>query len=483
MIELRSLSSVVAAYIPDGEDLFAYKEQILTTDEWNHFLPVIEHAGTKISSTIDLINIQERGKSIRSYNRNTTSLALSDEKVTDSKLDVSANELTLGSQKYVINLTQSTITIVDSSGIPKVYLPLENTSLTPFNGSILIVEINNLNTKEIASRYGGTDNYLDVYLSLIDRHDLNSKVSIKLCNMFKLVNSLYTKLEFDNITPASNSVKVVSVKEITGEYVVDMDNGKTLFDREYGMTISTKKLMHALPNPVTTKEYQFQTEFCGADTINTVRTFINDPHDEIGDRFMAVGGEVIKIVKLKDNQRPPKFHLVLRNDEGTFEYKEFFLEDLDTLPFIYKTKEEARAGMTKDRLLENELAEKKLKSEMAKINISDNIEAERLKLEREKMEWDREKQKLENAKQKIINTQTEEEMKYELYKTELEKERELMKLQMMSYNHDRTRENESMKFHYDVQRANADTTLQTLKVVGGVVALGAAAFAVYRKLS
>lgn len=483
MIELRTISTIVAAYIPDGEDLYGHKEQIHTTQDWDQFLPVIEHAGKNISSTIDLLNMKARERSIRSYNRNMTIQSIPSEQLAETKLDVSVNELTLGSQKYILNLTQSAITIIDSDAIPKVYLPLENTSLTAFAGSILIIEITNLNNKEIVSAYGGTDNYLGVYESLLERHKVDKTIAYKASKIFQMANDLYNKLEYNKVQPRSNSIKVVGVKEIKGEYIVDLNNGKTIFDKEFSITISMNNLMNVRPNPVTTTNYKFQVALNCNDRINSVQAFINDPDDDIDDRYLAVGPDVIKIPKIKDPSEEPMFKMIIHVEDGKETKIEEPLHEIDNLPYIYTSKEEARIGMSKDRLYEKELAEKRIKSELTKLSINDSIEAQRIELEKEKREWDRERRHLEKVREETLNSKAEESLKLELKKNELEKERELMKLQMLSYNHDRTRENETMKFHYDVQRANKDTTLQTLKVVGGVVALGAAAFAVYKKLS
>lgn len=481
MFEVKKKSRVVGMYLPEGEHMYSNTRQVVAMEGFDKYLPVMSGFSRIMNKDFTLVNVDNREESINAYNKNAGKSSINEEIVRSNMIDISRNDLTFEADLILLNFTDSKVTLNNDRALRKVFPKIENNKLVEFEGKLIIMEVNSLNTVNFVSNFDGTSDYLtslidDLKSNPIISQDILKKTLDIYLNAKEFYDSVIMKREKFN----SNSIKVVNVLELDGEYIHKLDKGETLLIPEYRIVLSREKINNICMNPYTSKDMDLTLEAIAAINKNNLTTYINDPDNFLSPKYMFVGGVAIEIPKL--SMPTEKSELVMRIVENGKVVKsdEWPLEEIPKLDFIFNSRQEAIDGMDRIQKAERELKEIKIQHERELSNIKREYEEKR---ERRADEKDERNLKLEEEL-RIINMQKEAlENDKELFRSELEKQRELLRLESMKYQNHSNRENENMKFHYDMQRSDKDATIQTLKVVGGCVALGVAAYAAWKKLS
>lgn len=481
MFEVKKKSEVVGMYLPEGELIYSNTRLVVAKEGYDKFLPVMSGFSRVMNKDFTLVNVMNREESVDTYNRNMVRSSLSNEKLRSSMIDISRSDLSFDSDIILLNFTDSKVTVNNDKALRKVFPKIENNKLVEFEGKLVIMEINSLNTVDFIANFDGTSDYLS---SLIDDLKANPNMApdiySKTLDIYLNAKEFYDGIILEKKKFDANSIKIVNILELDGEYIHKLDKGETLLIPEYRIVLSREKINNICMNPYTSKDMALTIKELETINRNNLTAYINDPKNYMSPKYMFVGGEAIEIPKVVIPGEDPKLVIRIVENGEEVKVKEHSFEEIPNLDFIFNNRQEAIDGMDRIQKAERELKEVKIQHERDLSNIKREYE--------EKRERRADEKEIRNLKMeeelRVINLQKEAlENDRDLLRAEMEKQRELLKLETMKYQNQSSRENENMKFHYDMQRSDKDATIQTLKVVGGCVALGVAVYAAWKKLS
>jgi hypothetical protein len=196
--------------------------------------------------------------------------------------------------------------------------------------------------------------------------------------------------------------------------------------------------------------------------------YIIDNDDVLSDRYHNLYGETVKVPKFKSNNGIMNgLYIVTIQDDFSIKVDTYYkIEEIDSVNFIYKTKEEAETGANKLDLLNNELKEKELAMQHNLIIAKENYEKtiHNLKLENEKIKSEYE------IKAK------EDELKFNEIKRKLEQ----MSISDKIY-YDRN--HYKIKNDYEEESYRRDSFIESLKTVAALSGIVTTGFLLYRQLT
>lgn len=444
----------------------------------NKYLPILSLINVQDDSLVfqnvnyydDKITINNRSKDISLY----------------GKMPVTASDLIMNSVNFVVNLSDTTILIRDSYNIPKMFEPVAFPKITESNkGNVLIFTVHYLSSISfIKAKYN-----LDNYISFLN-DSYSSSTNPMLAEMkivAKYVIDFFNKNNIEEVVVNSSStIKVVTVTRINMDIInntSDTHSGKiSNFNLpNKNVVLSIGSFIKAKEHPALIVNYKLTEEVFDKLKSGIVKIFIVDKDDKISDRYLSLAGKTIRVPKVKKVELKDGLYLINGSDsdnihDNTRVADNNFITDLDTIDtvkYLYKTREEAETGANKIQAYRDNL-------ELDRLAALNEIEESKTKLLILRDAF--EKEKLEFATN-VEKTNKE----LDLYKMNLEKEAAERKNLFEELSIKRKDYFEHIGAHrrdnYESMKYERDTTVETLKTVAAVAGVIATGYVIYKKLN
>lgn len=522
-LEYTEVSKIIGGYSPDGEGIFQKSNSfgILMDKPYERFIPMISGFSRNHQVELEILDPSCRENKIGTYDRNNPKSSLTEQVIGSKYLDVTRNDLSFSSDIIILNFTDKAISVCNDKGIVKMYAPLRNVNLEAHRGHVYFVEVNSLNNGDFVSNYFDDPDYLSTIIS-----KYNQKVSktsprdlFKTIDVFTKVKEIHDSVVLNGGKFVSNSIKVISLLPIDNYYVQELHKGKEVHVLEYKALMSMSGPSEMGFNKYIDTDYTLTSNVLSLLSKHNMTCFINDPRNEIGERFTYIAGNVVRIPKMHDKGQTSKLYMRFSGLEITKENEllednilEISLEEMDELPYIYKTVEDAEAGANRELLAEKEfiirentLRNEKLRAELELSELKKAMDHEKLKADSDLLDKRKEIESLKmemealKASNDINRTERKDDFEEKKYEREMlleeekaklakakerwDLEREELKASLARSNYNHEREMNSIKYQQENNKTNNEAVLQTLKAVGGVVALAAVGYTIYKNFS
>lgn len=413
MKTIEKRSSTIGGYYPERTAFNGHKYAISLDKRFEPYLPVVKGFQTDHEAYFEFYHMERANESIcnvDTYYRGDR-FGASREVVQRKYLDVSRNDLTVGSDRIFINLTNRTITTNLPGELRKTYLPLDNRTLRNLYGNVvMIIETTAVSCPNNIADIYGVDNYLESMIVMLEQSkDVYNRE--KNLEIYRKASDIYRTTINQRGEFKASSIKVINILILNQTELEPMLDGEDLFIKEYNMSISTKGIINCDKNPLTNNSEEGMRSFNEVLKDNHMVIFINDPDNAIGKRYTSNGGFPIEIPKTSRSGIPSGLYIKLQAG-GEVVYEEYLkFEDMDKSNFVYKTKEEATNGADKLSIFKREVEE--LKATNEKIKLENDFLRETGRKEAEKLKIVTEKLKIETEQLKIENDRIRENMKTE----------------------------------------------------------------------
>lgn len=480
MKTVTKTSKIVGGHIPELSDIHSNTEAIVIEDEFDCYLPILSGFSRVMDFELRLMNMESHRESIYTHNKNRNDRWLSDQKVRETKIDVTRNDLSLGPERIILNFTDRPLTVGDRGEMRKTYAPIYNEKLSQFAGKILILEVHALNTPDFINEMSGVDDYLTVLTSELKLVDDPNRV-VKMLDIYTYARKLYHKAMREYNEFRSNSIKVISLLAIEGRDVADLNNRDRLYIQEYDLVLSRED--------ITQVSFQEIIKKCEINNFgelfnnNSFICYINDPEDRIGNRYISVGGKACRVPKVSLPEQVEGLHVKFKSDGEIFEEAVVPLDELDKNGLVYKSREEANEGIDvieKQKqeniklLEENKLLRLQVERDLLEVKRDHDLELNKISREHEEYKLKAEREK-EEFKLKV-------EKEREEYKNKLDREKDERERLTMAEDYYSKREMNTMKHVQETNKTSSEKSLSQLKVVAGVATFLVGAIALYKKL-
>ena len=488
---------IMGMYISDKGDLYNNTPafRIVTDSKFKDYLPFLELIQFKPNETIKFVDGKNKDNEIVTHNSLFSGKRLSPETIRRRKLDVTQNDLILGSVDLVLNLTGYNITMEKSQSHRQVFPPVENTLLDPLKGSVYIISCHNYNNPGLVNAVHGYSNY---FQTLIEKAKLSGKPSSDL-DILEWLNDHWNSVTHRDSMLVSNTIKVFTCREVSEQELIQH---KTIRMLPVDCIVSLENIgqMPIMEDNILNGGTE---DLMGRLYANSFICYIVDNNDLISDRYINIAGSVKKVPKEKKPNQVNGLYMIHLNADGTPSHEQICsLEELEKSQYVFKSIEEATRGAD-------------LKTQYRETN-------ELLKAENELL---KQQQIRENTQEGVTHQKTlnelaqlakEQELKYKesLYKLEAdararENERELMHKKELaelkkqfednkvnnqvrstesSYFYDMFKYNQEMrgmetKSYYQEQQYGRDSTLETIKTVAAIAGLSLGVWTIANKMN
>lgn len=501
----------VGMYVTDATTLAHHKGAAsywITHKEFK-YVPILRMLNVSNDNEVRLASGDSIQEDITTYNQNYR-LTMMDEKLVEkTKLNTTTNDLLINTIDIALNFTGKRVTIVSHRSGPKSFAPLKLEPAHEFQGKLLFLTLYALNSKENIHRVYGLTNYISHLKNrLIDKKDFNS---CELRDVYGYVLDCYANTKTGVILDSTDTYKIATIGIMDSESVKEFgDPNVTVHIRNRQLEVSFCEILNAPEHDVFSQNYSLDTQ-----VMDTIREhgrsyFIVDNHDKIADRYMYSAGKVVKVPKQKNPNRLCGFYHMHIDGRKSLTADDFTpIESIDTLEFLYKTEEEALYGANKKDVYKDEIELKRLDklNESLERKTEGEITSAELFKQRQEFELLFKKRMAEMEEENRIKQQAREEedrkrrlqfeeedrrrkAAYEESMLQIKREAEYRKQQTEDhkFNYDKNRyhmDNLSLysKRDYEVGKYERDSTIETIKTVGGIVGLVAGGVVLYGKMA
>lgn len=418
----------------------------------------------------------------------------------NDKIDVTQNSLLLGDVKLVFNFTKHYITCCEHEGVPKSFAPITNSRLgDALKGKLIVIYFQSLNSIRQMERIGLSPNYIREL-----RDKFTGRTDAKGSNMYNMYDFISTQLS--NLPPdhfmLKDEIRVVRCIEVDESQIGLLSQPKNA-----GKTIrfSTCSLEVSLCNPIDASQHaQLSPEnTMSNEAINSFRDhglscYIVDNGNKISSRYHYFLGKAREIPKVVDTNVMEGLYAVSVNAKEIFDHRRVVhLDDIDTVPYVFKTIEEAEHGADKRKLFEQETTELHAQAQRELLLAKTKAEQEKLDMQNRRNEAEFEFSKIlrhmeeqsrkdkEEHERRLSELRLENERILSQYKQEIERLKSDTMRSKTVYERDKYGYDSytmRMKSEYEQERYSRESSLETIKTVGAVAALTLGAVMVYKKL-
>ena len=501
----------VGMYVTDATTLAHHRgaESYWITHKEFNYVPILRMLNISNDNEIRLASGERIEEDITSYNQNYRLTMMDEAKVEKTKLNVTTNDLLVNTIDIALNFTGKRVTIVGHRGGPKSYAPLKLEPMHEFQGKLLFLTLYTLNSKESIHRVYGLVNYISHLRNrLADKRDINS---CELKDVYEYVLDCYANTKTGVILDSTDTYKIATIGILDTDRVKKFgDPDTTIHIRNRQLEVSFCEILTAPVHDVFSQNYSQDVQIMDTIREHGRSYFIVDNNDKISDRFMYIAGKVMKVPKQKNPDRLCGFYDMHIDGKKSLSADDFTpIENLDSLDYLYKTEEEALYGANKKEIYKDTIELKKLDKVNESIELKSETEvvsAELLK-QRQELELIIKKRLADMDEQYRTKQQARDE---EDRKNKLRYEEEIRKLKlrheedMLQYKRDSEnakRQTEDHKFNYErnryqmdnlslyskreyeVGKYERDSTIETIKTVGGIVGLIAGGVVLYGKMA
>lgn len=491
----------------------------ITHKEFN-YVPILRMLNVSNDNEIRLASGERIEEDITSYNQNYRLTVMDEVKVEKTKLNVTTNDLLINTIDIALNFTGKRVTIVGHRGGPKSYAPLKLEPMHEFQGKLLFLTLYTLNSKENIHRVYGLVNYIShLRNSLLDKRDVNS---CELRGVYEYVLDCYANTKTGVILDSTETYKIATIGVLDPDIIKKFgDPDTTIHIRNRQLEVSFCEILSAPMHDVFSQNYSQDVQ-----VMDTIREhgrsyFIVDNNDKISDRYMYIAGKVMKVPKQKNPDRLCGFYDMHIDGKKSLSAHDFTpIENLDSLEYLYKSEEEALYGANKREIYKDTIELKKLDKVNESIELKSETEVLSAEILKQRQEFDliikkrlaemeeenRVRQQLRDEEDRKSRLQYEEEMRrlklqYEEEDRKRKAHHEETMLQLKRDSESAKRQTEDHKFNYErnryqmdnlslyskreyeVGKYERDSTIETIKTVGGIVGLVAGGVVLYGKLA
>lgn len=471
-------------YLPDDDNSYRGGVKFKKTSGMSKYIPIWNEVKLSLGSDIVLTDGANKYEEVSTYNRHSTTKFLLDSKVKENRIDVTHNDLMIGPVKFLFNFTLKDISLKDENGLVKTFSPIVNNKMEEFYGKVVIFEITPINLPQTVRQRTGVENYLLSMSNLY--HKSGNKKLIKTAKMYDFISEHYREeLENNPNDPKANSIKVVSMIALEGLDIETLSR-EDIYLSEWDLVLSYKNISEMSDNPKASLGGLDPSEMNLVIKENSIVTYINDPDNELSDRYISVIGKVIKVPVIKSPHKAKGFYIVMP-EEGDSHGHVYTLDGIKDSKYIHKSKEEALTGADLNELYKKE--NDRLKSELDREKIESERERSILQIEhdktllklREDLERIKQETALEQHELNLERARTDSELN--VNKNESEALKEVMKA-INEGNKQRWEEKgHARKDVYEAKKYERDNSLETLKTMAGIAAVVTTGILLYRKLT
>lgn len=470
---------IVGMYIHDvgSISITGNQKSVWKAREGSRYLPLLNLFTLHSNADIKFTTGENVSDDIITHDERATTKRFSQSVMDKSKLNVTQNNLILGTVYVVLNFTKYNLTLTANKSLPDLYRPLSNSSMSEYQGKLIIFSVTNIGTPSEYKAVYGVNNYLEVL-----KESYRNETAPGFKEMVNFINDVqgYWLLSGNtsDATPSS-TIKICRCMQLPEEALLEKGVFQDLYLRQESLVISGKSVVEVGHHPNLSSVGMADRQLVDIMRPHGVSWYIVDPKDEIGDRYYCVAGTVRAIPKIKSNDAAPGLYIVATDSDVRITNEDFTpLCDIDNNKYIFKSREEAEMGADKKTLFNHE----------AELNkITRNEEVEKLRMAGLRSKHDSE-ERLAALERQMAEDRSRHER--EMLEAKRRHEAEMANIKVdqrkMDMDFDRT------KFHYDErsmrnksvyeeERYQRDSTIETLKTAGSLAGLAIAGMMAYRR--
>lgn len=485
-------------YITDGKHISNAKAQpkFWLSDEDHPYVPVLSLISVNTEEEIRLCTGEGPATDIVTYNENHRIAKLDQGVVNSTKLNVTTNDLLVGSVLIALNFTKKNIVISTEDTGPKNYAPLTCNRFSDVEGKVIFLRLHTLNS--IAS-FNNRFNNINYIKALRDKY--HGRIDDKSKDLYLIYDYILSCTEKQGMMGQemfSDTFKVATIGS------VDIDTSDLMYGKgnvtvigNLRVEISTEGIIGTPIHDGLAQDYIQDKEVMKTLRANGVSCYIVDSQNDLKPRFINFLGKVREIPVIKPKDQANGLYLVSIDKNVQFSIDEVIpLNEIADLKYVYLSKEEATTGADLARQYAEESSRIKAQSDrelmllkgendrLASIiktdGLTSNLSYDKAKKAME-LEFSSYKADLEK-KTKEVN------LEYEIALKKLKEENEKTKQETERYKHEYDRNhmkmaNESLyvKRDYEYSKYERDSTVETIKTVGAIAGLLAGGYALYHK--
>lgn len=359
-------------------------ETIVSNKTIGKFLPILKDIGVIGMPSMTFEDPEGRERSVPLYNRDVAS-RMSRDSIRVKMLNSRGNDVLLGDYKIILNFTSKILTVRDKRGLLKTYSPLDGDCLGILNECILIVSTESHNRTMYVNRTGGVIDESDTYVGdreYVSVSDLLTMIDESGVATMKPNYKKFARQVQDfagNVGEDENSIMSVSLMEFDGDDIQILKQGHDIFIPELEYVISTNSPLKTRNNPLTGLANLTRSVYEGFSNKLSLSMFIVDNQGHIGDRWASLVDEAVVIPSTKSELLDEGLYILKTTEAIASTTKPIHtLDEIEAgLPYLFKTREEAKAGLNtgdsfklKYEELSNKLKNEELeaKRELARAN-------------------------------------------------------------------------------------------------------------------
>lgn len=461
------INTVVAYSLENGKHLEG--------EAFDEFIPIVNEFSIPDTTALEFKNIHDVNLSINEYDRSSNGRNLAEKVIKNKKIDVTHNDVNVGTTTIVLNFTDTPITCYNSLNLPTILYPLQTTKLKDrWHGKIIIIQIHRLMSPASYNFFAGATHDEEVrkvsyLIDILNKNkyvptDESQRMPSREGYSLKIID--FAQKFWDSIDYFDPDFKASTIKVVTSSILPDESfrTETTFTDGKYCRIFIPNLQLYFIKGCVVgnertpalnqDEEYHIFKKFI---IPGTKFLYIVDKQNKIGDRYYNIGGQVEKVVRCNKFKHHDDGLFLAHFDEdySLIKTAKIDLDKIDEVPSIYKTQEEARIGADKTKQYEDELRLRK-----------NELEADLL-----------------NLKAKYTRELQENEKRFLQFKHELETNSLREKYNYEQYNNRMKNYFDERKYVRDDIRYERDSFLETLKTVASVCGVLASGYLVVTKLA
>ncbi len=475
----------VAMYVTDAGTLTKHVggASYWTTLKENKYIPLLSFIKLDSVNEFRFTTGENISSDIVSYNEHTSSQRPLPNILNNSRINVTANDLFVGGITMCLNFTKYCVTLVSSFGIPKMYRPLDNVKFPEYEGSLVFFTIHTVNSPQSVKNSFGYQNYLEkLYANRSGGHSLKDEEFSETLNF--ILNNLHNNRSITD-TVASDTLKIATVITVSQEEFFYKKTKQDVYIQNKGILASLNSVVDVSPHPSFIDAVIDDKAILEGIRENGVSCFIVDNEDLIGDRYINFAGQVIKVPKHKNRDKVNGLYIGSLDSDKHFTTENLTsLDDLEQNRYLYKSAEEALdGGDLKKKFMEESELRKVIRAEEA-LNSKMAYEESYRKLEEKSRERildieERSRVRINELEEQARISKLEHEDQLRKFSIDSEKTKQVTGREK----HKQETKSLKKKVRYEEDRYRRDSTVETIKTIGAIAALGLGIFALYSKFS
>lgn len=475
MKKVQLATDILGAYTLERIGNYSVAEDLfISTGRMDEYLPLLNLIKFNHEETVKLTDGKQIKNDVVSHTSYMNNRSFSPAVMETTKLTIDQNDI-LGSKVVInMNLTSKHVTVSEPDGVKKLYHPLGNKKFTSLNGHLVIFTVYYFNHPRYMNTIKPCPNYFKLEAERLE-YVTEPRTKITRDIYTYLANNPGLFKEDPMIQPES-TVRVVTISTISEAMLTESDVENTLTGNTYSVEEYYKVANNPHINKPLFKDFSVFEEMSPSE----ICVYINDPNLETKPYFISIAGKVHRIAKIKDATTKPGLYIVVKTEEGILDYITEPLESLPDSKYVYGSREEAVTGADRRGNFSRELEELKelnkkkeleRKEQMDRLTYEHDLEMVAIRKENETFKLELEKQRaiMSNENENLKNNRT-------IESTNAKKSFE-------EYMYEANRYTTASKSNYEIDKYRRDSTLETIKTVGSVVAAGAGIVFLYSKFA